>query len=84
MPHYKAFIKMLKENKESIFHPEDMPTKLVGPIHALSLQLLSRGIIELTVSDETKIGTMALNSKLAMITLPNAEHNGVTLPAYTI
>ena len=51
MPHYKAFIKYLKIKKEDIFHENNVPNKLMGPIYTLALQLLAKGIIELKVSD---------------------------------
>ena len=83
MPHYKAFIKSLKIKKEDIFHPDDVPKKLMGPIHALALQLLAKGIIELKVSDQIKVGTDNLNDTHIIVDLANAcDSEGITMPAF--
>lgn len=54
------FIKALKAKKEDIFHPSNVPNKKMGLIHALALQLLSKGIITIDVVDKTKIDTNKL------------------------
>ena len=80
MPHYKAFVKSLKIKKEDIFHADDVPSKLMGPIHALALQLLAKGIIELKVSDQTKVGTDNLNGTHIIVGLANAcNSEGITM-----
>ena len=50
-PHYDDVIKFVKQNKDVIFEPNEVPLKVIGPIHALSLQLISNGIITLNVLD---------------------------------
>ena len=55
--HWREFIKVLKVNKTADFHEDYVPVKLMGPIHALAMQLLAEGIIELKVSDHTKVRT---------------------------
>ena len=49
-----ALIKFIKSNKKDIFHKNDIPHKMMGPIHALCLQLFAKGIIELGISDDKK------------------------------
>ncbi|KAL7548847.1 hypothetical protein ACHAWF_015173 [Thalassiosira exigua] len=65
LPKYDEFIKQIKKSKNEIFEPNDVPNKLMGPIHALCLQLLAKGIVDLGVSDEGKafIGTDKLEAK---------------------
>ena len=48
---------------------DDVPVKLMGPIHALAMQLLAKVIVELKVSDRTKVGTKSLNDKDIMVAL---------------
>ena len=55
--HWREFIKVLKVNKIDYFHEDNVPMKLMCPIHALAMQLLAKGIVVLKVSDYTKIGT---------------------------
>lgn len=49
-----ALIKFIKSNKGDIFHKNDVLHKMMGPIHALYLQLFAKGIIELGISDDKK------------------------------
>ena len=57
----------------------------MGPIHALVLQLIAKGIVALGISDSTKTGTAKLNDNDVMLYLPNEMNdNGTCLPAYTI
>ena len=58
-----------KSNKSIIFHEDDVPEKVVGPIHALALQLVSKGIFNLSISNENKhfIGTPQLQVKHVVI-----------------
>ena len=84
-PHYKSFIKTIKQYKEYIFHEEHIPKKKTGPIHALVLQLLAAGIISVGISDVSKIGTDKLNASHVVITLPNAmDEDGIAMPAHMI
>ena len=56
-PQYDFFLKTIKESKALIFEPNEVPNtnKVVGPIHALCLQLLANGIIDLKIADDAKI-----------------------------
>ena len=82
-PHYKALIKTIKEHKDFIFHPKHVPTTKMGPIHALVLQLLSKGILGLGVNDIKKIGKKSLSTNNVTMTLPFAiNEEGMKLPAY--
>ena len=79
------FIKVLKAKKEDIFHASNVPNKRMGPIHALALQLLARGIISVDVVDRTKLGTDKLREEHLTVSLPNApDSDGCVFPAYTI
>ena len=59
--HWSTFKKVLKVHKEEHFVPADLSGAEMAPIHRLVLQLLTKGIIELRVSDKAKIGTDKLN-----------------------
>ena len=69
LPSPDKVIKFLKSNKSIIFHEDDVPDKVVGPIHALALQLVSKGIFNLGISPEHKhfIGTPQLQVKHVVI-----------------
>ena len=43
-PKYRYFIKAMKTKKDILFHKEDVPSVMMGPIHAIALQLLSKAI----------------------------------------
>lgn len=81
--HYKAVIKAIKENKAFIFHENHIPKTKMGPIHALVLQLLAKGILALGVLDMTKIGKKEFSAQHVSFTLPNAtDGDGILMPAY--
>ena len=57
----------------------------MGPIDALALQLLGKGIIAFDIADSTKVGTKELNDSHVILYLPNSiDGDGTSLPAYTI
>ena len=60
----------------------------MGQIHALALQLITKGIIELIVYDNSKIGTDSVLSSDLRVHLPfGKERKGVgfvTMPAYCL
>jgi len=45
-------VKFIKLNKTSIYHKNDVPKTIVGPIHAICLQLIAVRILELSVLSE--------------------------------
>ena len=49
-----VLIKLIKSNKNQIYHKNDIPNKMMGPIHALCLQLVAKRIIELAITDDKK------------------------------
>lgn len=53
-------------------------------IHALVLQLIAKGIIALSISDTSKIGTNELCGKHLIVALPNADHDGTIKPVYLV
>ena len=72
--HYKAFIKTLKEKEDILVHEDDKPGSLMGPIHALALQLLSTGIISFGIKNHRKIGeAKILNDTHIIMNLPAAS-----------
>jgi len=80
-------IKAMKEEKERLFHPEDVPNHLMFQIHALCLQLVAKGILAVSVKEASKekIGTNKLTDKDLVISLPNGVNSrDITLPSYTI
>ena len=69
-----GFMKLLKTNKELIFHKDDVPKgKEVGQIHALHLQLVAGGIISYDVKDRAKIGTDKLKTDDLFVVCPKKE-----------
>jgi len=79
----KIFMKLLKTNKTTIFHADHVPRVRTGQFHALALQLLANGIIDLKIQDVTKIGTDKLTAEHVTIILPNGkDDDGLELPAY--
>jgi hypothetical protein len=84
-PTVSAFIKAMKKHKGMLFHANDVPkgTKM-GQIHALALILLARGIIGLTVTNQTKIGTEKINQDHIAVTLLNAKEGDCWMPAYFV
>ena len=49
-----ALIKSIKSKKDEIYHVDDVPNKMMGPIHALCLQLVAKSIIELAIADDKR------------------------------
>ena len=47
-------MKYIKDNKHSIFHESDVPVRSMGSIHALCIQLVATGILEMSISDTNK------------------------------
>ena len=81
----KVLLKLLKQNKSTIFHSAHVPKKKTGQFHALAIQLLANDIIEIEVTDISKLGTNKLTADHIGITLPNAkDSDGLMLPAYMI
>eukprot|EP00986_Skeletonema_menzelii_P013052 scaffold7400_cov122-Skeletonema_menzelii.AAC.1 len=80
------FIQALKKEKNNIFHKEEIPSRHMGPIHGLALQLYARDIIGIEVADTTKIGTEHINKKHLRITLPAKDFGDEVgfVPVYTV
>ena len=51
-------------------------------IHALVLQLFTKGVVELAVQDKNKIGTDKLQKEHLFVKTVMAKKGGVVLPAY--
>ncbi len=62
-------VKFIKVNKDNIYI--DLPNKLMGPIHALCLQLVANGILNLLVAvcHRSLIGKNTLNDKHVVLCL---------------
>ena len=73
--HCSDFVKALKVDKDNIFHASDVPKDEMGPIHALVLQLIAKGIVALGISDSTKMGTAKLKDNDVMLYLPNGMND---------
>ena len=80
----KAFVNALKSEKQTIFHEKDVSGKKMFQIHALGLQLVAKGIIALSISDTTKIGTKDLCGNHLIVVLPNVDDDGILMPAYLV
>ena len=70
-PKYDEFVKFVKDVNVVVIMPGDVPNKVVLPIHALCLQLLANGIIELAVGDKgsSLIGSDKLEHKQIVLKL---------------
>jgi hypothetical protein len=64
-----ALIKFVKTKKKEIYC--NVPNRLMGPIHALCLQLVATSILELGISDKNKnlIGKTDLTPKSVIVKL---------------
>ncbi len=62
-PSPKELVQYIKQQKLHIFHKNDVPKTFMGPIHALCLQLLASGIIDISINEDKKllIGKTDLN-----------------------
>ena len=75
----------MKDKKKSIFAEGHVPDKLMGPIHALALQMFARGIINIVVTKNDKVGTNKLqNEHFAVIMTFREDNKGALVPSYTI
>ena len=74
--------------EKTLFHRDDVPSKGVGQIHALCLQLIAAGIISLAVTDRSKIGTDKMSSKIVAVKCQNVKRkkddNTYCYPGYMV
>jgi hypothetical protein len=49
-----ALIKLIESKKDKIYHIDDVPNKMMGPIHVLCLHLVVESIIELAIADNKR------------------------------
>jgi hypothetical protein len=49
-----ALIKFINAKREYIFNKNDVPNRVMGPIHALCLQLVAKGIIDLGICQKKR------------------------------
>ena len=66
----REFVKLMKANKGLIFHQNDVPGREMGQVHALFLQMIAKGIIQLKVDDKTKIGTVKVTRRDLSVACP--------------
>jgi len=68
-PKHDKFTKFVKDKRNDIFEEGQAPGKLVGPIHALCLQLIAKGLVELDINTSEKkyVGTDKLQSNHVVI-----------------
>jgi hypothetical protein len=59
-----ALVKFIKLHKDKIYHPNDVPNKLMGPIHSLCMQPIANRMILLFVrkDNQTMIGKTDLRT----------------------
>eukprot|EP00956_Cyclotella_meneghiniana_P040737 scaffold203534_cov92-Cyclotella_meneghiniana.AAC.1 len=60
------------------------PTKQMGQIHAVMLQLLANDIVKLGVTDTSKVGKDKLSTKDVALVLTTTTVNGIHKPAQTV
>ena len=73
------FLKLLKTIKDLIFHNDNIPkTNQMSQVHAVGLQMFSKGLIKLTVTDKTKLGTSkVMSADIAMkVCVKDIKRNG--------
>ncbi|KAL7529642.1 hypothetical protein ACHAWF_003062 [Thalassiosira exigua] len=70
-PTHKDFPKFIKGVKNDIYEPGEAPDEVVGPIHALCLQMVANGIVDLAISDAGRfhIGTDKLDGNHVVVKL---------------
>ena len=93
-PRHDQLLKYVKTIKNDIFVLGAVPNKVVGPIHALCLQLVANSIVEFMVSDEGKssiginklkakhvVGKCSVSSEGLLASLDNDKCMGMTFVA---
>ncbi len=77
-PSHEQFIKFIKGVKNDIFEPGEVPGNVDGTIHALCLQLVANGIVDMKISDAGRslIGTNQLEAKHVVVQL-GVESSGM-------
>ena len=70
-------MKQIKDKKDIVFHKDNIPGD-AAPIHALCLQLLAKGIVELNIENKSLVGTDKLEAKHVNISLGTENKNGYT------
>ena len=71
------FIKAMKQDKDHIFHKDDVPREKMWQIYALTLQFIAKSIIALTVTDRTKMGSTKLRQDYLVVTIPMAKQGSI-------
>ena len=75
------FVKIMKSNKELIFHQDDIPNKQqMSQVHVIALQMVATGMIHLAVNNKTKVGTESMSKVNIVIrtTVTSIERDGKT------
>jgi hypothetical protein len=83
------FVKIMKSNKELIFHRDDIPKQQqMSQLYTIALQMIATGMIEFVVTDKTKVGTEAMTKANISIktTVTSIERDGKTYatPTYMV
>ena len=73
--------KALKASRSKIFL---LPSKTMGPIHALMLQLVANGILKLGITDSNKVGKQNIHTNDVDLKLSTTVHDGITQPAHMV
>ena len=82
---FKELLKRLRKEKDILFHTDDVPKKNMGQLHALCLQLVAKGIVELVPKDKSRIGSDKFSEGDVFIKLGNGVNaRGLRMPAYMI
>ena len=82
------FVKAIKSSKDMVFHLDDIPkNNQTGQIHVVALQMFGKGIVKLTVTDKTKVGSPKMISSdiIMKVCVKDVEQNGrlYSTPCYT-
>lgn len=78
---HKQFVHLLKDWKEDIFEPGEVPDNIAAPFHALAMQLVAKRIIAFDIKDEShsSIGTDKLRHDDVVVKLGRKSDDRLVL-----
>ncbi|KAL7546584.1 hypothetical protein ACHAWF_009916 [Thalassiosira exigua] len=74
---FKELLKRLRKEKDILFHTDDVPKKNMGQLHALCLQLVAKGIVELLLAMEATSSSFSSDSESASYSSSSWRHASV-------
>ena len=80
---WREFKKILKSKQTKVFKDGHAPGHAAGPIHALVMQLLSRGMLKMQLKDASKAGQEQISEKDVEIAVTNQIVIGTDWSGFT-